>query len=98
MKSPSRRNLLKAVALTPAVALIPVAVVRDSGVAQASAPGYAQPSEAYLTPAELAFGPSADLDEVLAGDRFDIRRVDHCELSALESLARDEVQDVEGIV
>ena len=59
MKSPSRRNLLKAVALTPAVALIPVAIVRDSGVAEASAPAYAQPPEVYLTPAELAFVDAA---------------------------------------
>ena len=60
MKSPSRRNLLKAVALTPAVAVIPLeAVVRGAREARAAAPAYAQPPEVYLTASELGFVEAA---------------------------------------
>jgi len=59
MKSPSRRNLLKAVALTPAVAVIPLEVVRGTREAHAAGPAYTQPPEAYLTAAELGFVEAA---------------------------------------
>ena len=58
MKSPSRRNLLKAVALTPAAAIVPLRFVQPRN-AEAVTPDYAQPPDVYLTSAELSFVEAA---------------------------------------
>jgi gluconate 2-dehydrogenase gamma chain len=55
MPSLSRRKLLKAVAMAPAV-VVPVRLVRD---AAAAPPAYAQPPSGYFTAPELAFVEAA---------------------------------------
>jgi gluconate 2-dehydrogenase gamma chain len=59
--SPSRRNLLKAAALAPAVAVAPIALVERASTneARAAEPAYASPPERYLTDAERAFVEAA---------------------------------------
>jgi gluconate 2-dehydrogenase gamma chain len=59
VKSPSRRNLLKAVALSPAAAVIPLRLVQPARDAEAATRDYAQPPDVYLTPAELTFVEAA---------------------------------------
>ncbi|MGE5170347.1 MAG: gluconate 2-dehydrogenase subunit 3 family protein, partial [Rudaea sp.] len=57
---PARRSLLKAAAITPAVAVLPVELlrqgIRDAG---AATPAYASPPEAYLSKTERAFVEAA---------------------------------------
>lgn len=59
MQSPSRRSLLKAVALGPAAAVIPVRLVTSTREAHAAAPDYAQPPERFFTAPEHAFVEAA---------------------------------------
>jgi gluconate 2-dehydrogenase gamma chain len=59
MKSPSRRNLLKAAALTPAVVVAPLRFTPGVRNADAMTPEYAQPPERYLSTAELTFVEAA---------------------------------------
>jgi len=55
VKSPGRRNLLKAAALTPAAAVVSLRFFPDVRDARAAAPDYAQPPERFFSPAEASF-------------------------------------------
>lgn len=56
----ARRNLLKAAAIVPAVAVLPVEVLRQSiREARAVTPAYASPPEGYLSKPERAFVEAA---------------------------------------
>jgi gluconate 2-dehydrogenase gamma chain len=57
--SVSRRNVLKAAAVAPAVAALPVGLSEVIKRAKATAPSYSSPPEVYFTPAELAFVEAA---------------------------------------
>jgi gluconate 2-dehydrogenase gamma chain len=59
MESQSRRNLLKAAVVAPAVAVVPLRFVVDAGNARAAAPSYAQPPERFLGTAEVSFVEAA---------------------------------------
>jgi gluconate 2-dehydrogenase gamma chain len=59
VKSPSRRNLLKAAALTPAAAVVSLRFFPDVRDAEAMAPNYAQPPEGFLSAAEISFVEAA---------------------------------------
>jgi gluconate 2-dehydrogenase gamma chain len=59
VKSPSRRNLLKAAALTPAAAIIPLRFMPSAPAADAATREYAQPPDVYFHPAELTFVEAA---------------------------------------
>lgn len=64
MQSPSRRNLLKAAVLAPAITVVPVALLRRTvDGASAASPTYAAPDanepNAYFTAAERAFVEAA---------------------------------------
>ncbi len=60
MPSPSRRRLLKAAALAPAIAVVPVEVLRRTvPTATGAEPAYAAPPEGYFTAAEIAFVDAA---------------------------------------
>ncbi|HSV19439.1 MAG TPA: gluconate 2-dehydrogenase subunit 3 family protein [Casimicrobiaceae bacterium] len=55
MRSPARRALLKAVAITTVSAVAPVKFAAPIRDARAAAPDYAAPAETFFTPAERAF-------------------------------------------
>jgi len=59
MASLSRRNLLKAAAVAPAAAVVPLRLLVDVDTARAAAPNYAQPPERFLTTAEVSFVEAA---------------------------------------
>jgi gluconate 2-dehydrogenase gamma chain len=56
---PSRRNLLKAAALTPAAAIVPLRFMPPARPAAAATPDYAQPPDVYFAPPERAFVEAA---------------------------------------
>ena len=60
MPSASRRRLLMAAAAVPAVAIVPVEVLRrTTPMARGAEPAYAAPPEGYFTAAEIAFVDAA---------------------------------------